>query len=97
MAFVDSNSSRADVLAALADNAAWSALRSVPMAQAYVVAATVWLDIHAFDKSVKGPSELDDTQRNKGIENRRAEAQRFISNAGRGSEVIRFSVSNFRD
>jgi len=72
---------------------------SVEMARAYVVAATVWLDVWAFDRDVNGPSELEFSTLNAGIEARRKDAQTFLASYGNGSAgggVSRFSVRDFR-
>lgn len=102
MAYVDSNSSRDQVRAALADNASWLAEQSLAKAQAYAVAATVWLDCWAFDESLTGPSKMRFDELNRGIAQRLAKAEAFIrtqqastSSTGTGG-VVSLSVEDFR-
>ena len=99
MAVVDSSSTYQEVRDALANNASWIIDWNVEKAQNYVVAANVWLDVWAFDKSITGPSEMDMQNLNKGIEKRRQQALDFLLSqvaAGR-NEVIHLGVRDFRD
>lgn len=100
MAYVDSNSTRAEVQAALADNASWLVDQDLEKAKAYVVAATVWLNKFAFDRSETGPSKIQFDSLNKEIAAQRREAQQFVQSMQAAlpspGSVVRLSVRDFR-
>lgn len=96
MSYVDSTSTYAEVRAALADNAPWVVENNVAMAKLYAVAAQVYLDVWAFDKSVAGPSEQERASLNKSINGRLQAAQQFVAASRGGSTYTRFSIEDFR-
>lgn len=97
MPYVDSTSSYDQVRAALADNASWAVENNVGMAKLYAVAAQVYLDVWAFDKSILGPSEQERASLNRSLQARLQSAQQFVmSNRTGGGGVIRLSTANFR-
>lgn len=99
MPYVDSTSTRSEVLAALTDNSAWMVESSIDMAKAYVVAANVWLIKFAFDRSKTGPSEQDLTSLNRMTRDGMKQAQDFV-NATLASQncggPTYLSIANFR-
>jgi hypothetical protein len=103
MAYVDSNSTRDEVRAALLDNAAWKVLQSVDMAQKYAVAATVWLDGFAYDKGLQGPAAMEFARLNEGLQERLKDCQAWLASVNPPASrnlprtVTRVGTANFRD
>ncbi len=102
MAYVDSTSTRAEVQAALVDNASWQVDQSLEKARNYAVAAGVWMMKFAFDRTVGGPAELEMVKANAAIQKLGEQAAAFVTSqssvsipAGAGG-IVRCSVENFR-
>lgn len=82
MATVDSTSTRAEVQAAMADNASYAEDNSVAKARAYITACNVWLVMFAFDESQQGNSgtrmRMDGL--NRSIRANMEKAERWVAN-----------------
>ena len=78
MSYVNSSSTRAEVQAALDDNASWLAEQSVEKARLYHTAGQVWLQHYAFDESETGPSRTRFDEINKVIKANVDAAASFI-------------------
>lgn len=102
MAYVDSSSTRAEVLAALDDNASWLADQDLAKAKLYHTAGIVWLQHWALDESETGPSRVRFDELNKSIRANVDAAARFIGTMpstaipSAAGNVVRLSVRNFR-